>query len=300
LACNGKNKQKGEKIRISFERKKRVKRTRGIFGVPFHEGMRNSCWYHPKQAEKNGTWQQVKDLYDTYVIDKVEHAEQVRIPKIIHQIWLGSPLPEKYYDWQETWQKYHPDWEYKLWNEKDIEEFGLINKYWYDQTPNLGQKSDIARYEILYRIGGLYVDTDFECTSPFDVFHFTSDFYAGIMQCHGGFELCNALIGSAPGHPILKACIEAINIDTKHHQNPRINITYTTGPWHLTACFSQEALNGGRSVAFPVGYFYPWPWYKRKRGQHQKNTRRKIFRWARPETFAVHHWEESWFNQPTK
>jgi len=294
------NGKKGQKKYISLGRKKQVKSIPKKFGVPFHVGMKNSFWYHPKLAEKDVMWQQVKNLYDTYVIDKVEYAEQVRIPKIIHQIWLGGPLPKKYYDWQKTWQKHHPDWEYKLWNEKDIEEFGLVNKHWYDQTPNLGQKSDIARYEILYRIGGLYVDTDFECTWPFDVFHLTSDFYAGIMQWNTGFRLCNALIGSVPGHPILKACIETMNIDTKHHRDPRVNITYTTGPSHLTACFTQEASNGGRAVAFPVGYFYPWPWYKRKRGQHDKNKRKKILQWVRTETFAIHHWEESWFSQPAK
>ncbi len=33
----------------------------------------------------------------------------------------------------------------------------------YDQADNYGFKSDIARYEILYRFGGVYVDTDYEC-----------------------------------------------------------------------------------------------------------------------------------------
>ena len=34
----------------------------------------------------------------------------------------------------------------------------------------LGEKSDIFRYEILYRFGGVYVDTDFECIKPFECF----------------------------------------------------------------------------------------------------------------------------------
>ncbi len=270
------------------------------FGVPFHEGMKNSYWYYPELVEEDTWWQQAKNLYDTYVINKVEHAEHVRIPKIIHQIWIGSPLPEKYYHWQKSWQIRHPDWKYILWTDKDIEEFGLTNKHWYDQTTNYAQKADIARYEILYREGGLYVDTDFECIHSFDIFHHTCDFYAGIMQWKEGFRLCNALIGSAPGHPILKACIENINLDREYDSDPRINITYTTGPWHLTNCFNKEALRGKRVVAFPVGYFYPWPWYKRKRGQDAKNRRRKIVRWAKKETFAIHHWEESWFDQPSE
>ena len=33
----------------------------------------------------------------------------------------------------------------------------------FERAINPGMKSDIFRYEILKQIGGLYVDTDFEC-----------------------------------------------------------------------------------------------------------------------------------------
>jgi mannosyltransferase OCH1-like enzyme len=38
----------------------------------------------------------------------------------------------------------------------------------FDRASNFGEKSDIWRYEILFRLGGVYVDTDFECVRPFD------------------------------------------------------------------------------------------------------------------------------------
>ena len=68
-------------------------------------------------------------------------------------------FPEKHKAFRETWMQNHPGWEFRLWTDADIEAFGLTNKRLYDETPNYGAKSDIARYEILYRIGGLYVDT---------------------------------------------------------------------------------------------------------------------------------------------
>ncbi len=264
--------------------------------VSFHEGMKNSFWYYPALVEEDEWWQQAKNLYDKYVSNELEYSRYPQIPKIIHQIWLGSSLPDKYKTWQQSWKECHPDWEYKLWTDKDIEEFGLVNKYWYDKAVNYAQKADIARYEILYREGGLYVDTDFECLYAFDIFHHSYDFYVGIMQWKSEFRLCNALIGSVPGHPILRRCIETMNLNNEYDTDLRQNITYTTGPWHLTNCFNKEALNGKKVVAFPVGYFYPWPWYKRKRGKGAKNSARKIARWIKRETFAIHHWEESWFN----
>ncbi|GAI63343.1 unnamed protein product, partial [marine sediment metagenome] len=137
----------------------------------FHAAMSNSPRYVEKFANADPYWLGIKKLYNTYAIQDLRYAHAPRIPKIIHQIWLGSPFPEKYAYFQSTWQLHHPDWEYKLWTEKEIEEFGLTNKAAYDESTNYGQKSDIARYEILYRIGGLYVDTDFECFNNFDLFH---------------------------------------------------------------------------------------------------------------------------------
>jgi len=105
------------------------------FGVPFHVGMKCSEWYQPSWIQESN-WQRVKDLYDTYIVNNIKYDLQPRIPKIIHQIWIGSSLPEEYYCWQKSWQQYHPGWEYKLWTDKDIEELELVNKHWYDKTPN--------------------------------------------------------------------------------------------------------------------------------------------------------------------
>ena len=145
----------------------------------FHTAMSNSPRYTEKNAEADPYWSGVKKLYDTYAVQDLQYAVTPRIPKIIHQVWLGSPFPEKYSYFQSTWQTFHPDWEYILWTEKEIEEFGLVNQAAYDESTNYGQKSDIARYEILYRMGGLYVDTDFECFKNFDILHHCFDFYTG-------------------------------------------------------------------------------------------------------------------------
>ena len=70
-------------------------------------------------------------------------------------------MPATYKKFQKSWTDQHPDWEYTFWSEKEIDEFGLKNKELYDKAKNYATKSDIARCEILYRLGGLYVDADF-------------------------------------------------------------------------------------------------------------------------------------------
>ena len=85
-----------------------------------------------------------------------------KIPKIIHQIWLGPNIRPDI--WMNSWKidycKQYPDWEYKLWTEKEINEFGLKNKAQYEFEKFYNGKSDIARYEILNKYGGLFIDAD--------------------------------------------------------------------------------------------------------------------------------------------
>lgn len=261
------------------------------FGVPFDVEMQINSLYDHTIAAQSNHWITANALYNNHIIDELEIRDVPRIPKIIHQIWIGPrPLPAACKKFQATWIKVHPDWEYKLWTNEDIENFELTNKKLYDQSTNWGQKSDIARYEILYRFGGLYIDTDFECFFPFDLFHHTCDFYAGIVDNRPSkFLIANGLIGSVPYHPILKAIIDNMTLDKTEDQGDRNRIMETTGPYYFTRSFLKHALQSNRCVAFPVGYFYPWPSYEK----HNKK-REQILQWIRPETFAIHHWHCSW------
>ena len=55
------------------------------------------------------------------------------IPKTIHQIWLGSEFPSKYDELRNKMMSINSIWEYKLWTDKDVDEFGLKNYlYKYD------------------------------------------------------------------------------------------------------------------------------------------------------------------------
>ena len=86
------------------------------------------------------------------------------IPKILHFIWFGKlKIPMKIID---SWKKLHPDYEIKIWNEKNL--IKLKNQKIFDNTNKLNEKSDIARYEILYNYGGFYIDCDILCLKNID------------------------------------------------------------------------------------------------------------------------------------
>ncbi len=235
-----------------------------------------------------------KKTYNSYIFNQ-QKLGTPRIPHTIHQIWLGTkPFPEKYRQWQKSWQSI-PGWTYKLWTDKDVEKLNLANKAIYDKENNYGARSDIARIEILYRFGGLYVDTDFELLQP-EVLSFlneTCDFYCGItpLDCWS-FIIENALIGSIPGHPVLKACIDSLKHEDLEQQ------IVGKGLGFFTKMILMHAHKGYRDVIFPPTFFYPLGYRQAQqiraseKDPHRFEKIKKLV--AKPESIAIHWFDGSW------
>ena len=77
------------------------------------------------------------------------------IPKLLHKIWLGGEMPQQEALWLETWRKHMPDWQIIIWNDHMIDGFGLQLRGEYAKATHLAQKADIARIEIVHRMGGI-------------------------------------------------------------------------------------------------------------------------------------------------
>lgn len=255
-----------------------------------------------------------KAIYEQNSFDKQKPQETTRIPKIIHVMWLGGKLPEEFEPYVQSWAKFHPDWTILFWTDNnlnydqgnevaynfdqlanrlkkvsggeriviDTHKLSYENKPFYDEAKNYGEKSDILKWEIVYRFGGVYVDTDFECLQPLDVYHHTYDFYTGIQPLDTNMvQLGAALYGAIPNHPILQACVQNI----KNNQDIK-QIIVKTGPIHFTKTFLAVAGTTGLiDVALPSSYFYPC-------GYEQRGTSKE--EWCQNESSAVHHWAGSW------
>jgi len=223
-----------------------------------------------------------KDLYDRNNLSVIGENEE-HIPKIIHQIWLGSPLPDAFIELQESWIHHHlgREWRYKLWTDDDVAQIQLYNQEFYDATDNFGVKSDILRWEIVYTYGGIYVDTDAECLRSFDEL-LVYDFFTGLQPLDTFFvQLGAAVFGAVPGHPILKHCIETIREDWSLQGAPK-----KTGPVHFTKSFyAMAGKNGMKDIALPAYYFYPL-------GSQDKVVNKG--EWLANDAYAVHWWAKSW------
>ena len=122
------------------------------------------------------------------------------IPHLFHRIWLGGkPMPSHFVRWGESWQKLHPSWKMKLWTEKEIVHFTNIDIL--PKCSNLAMRSDIIRYEVIYREGGVYLDPDMECLKNIEMLVHGVEFF-GCWQRPD--ILSNAVFGSAPSTKIMQ------------------------------------------------------------------------------------------------
>ena len=152
--------------------------------------------------------------YERLKPSKVLLGSKPIIPKIVHQIWLGNAeIPKNYQYFLETWKQYNPDWEIKVWTIEDVlkEKFPNMDLFYLSRSH--AEQSDIIRYEIIRRYGGVYVDTDVECFTNFDVLNYRYDFYVNMEPPalnKKRVTIANNMIASVPNHYILTQALDNI------------------------------------------------------------------------------------------
>jgi mannosyltransferase OCH1-like enzyme len=249
--------------------------------VKFDSLIQQSYAFDQHKFDHAPNWQLLRELFDMNFVHAKDKDFGI-MPKKIHQVWLGSPIPTQFKKWGETWKRLNPTWEYKLWTDRDIDSLGGLNRILYDSRSNYGIKSDVVRYYILNQFGGIYVDTDFECIKSFDSLTYLN-FLIGIAY-HGDVEFYT---GCTPKHPVMQRIVEGVNKITSSDLFKRT--LDLTGSYFFTRNFFEvvtKSVNG--VLALPPNYFYPCPNTAVGMAAEQK------FDYVREESYALHHWAVSW------
>jgi hypothetical protein len=127
------------------------------------------------------------------------------IPKILHYVWVGGkPMPERVLQDIASWRRFCPDYEVKLWNEKN---FDVNNVPFTRDSCKLGKygwPADYIRFWALWHYGGVYLDADVEALKNIDELLENEAFI--------GFEnptlVGTAIIGAEKHNPIIGALLE--------------------------------------------------------------------------------------------
>lgn len=201
-----------------------------------------------------------------------------RIPKVIHRIWLGGPMPPVVARYGKAWRDLHPGWLVRTWRDWDLP--ALTHQEWFDRAASPAQRADIARLELLHRYGGVYVDTDFEPLKPLD------DLIAGtscFIATEDGRWLATGIMGAVPGHPFVADLIDGLPGSIQENRDAPPN--QQTGPKYVTGRYRAytEAHPDDPVTVFPAALFYPYHFTEPERAGD-----------AFPDAYAVHHWSHSW------
>lgn len=242
-------------------------------------------------AKTDKTWNLLNKHYQKS-IDRKETKN--KIPNIFHYIWVGGKIPKIYENNIDDWNNKNPEFKVMIWDDSHIESFLSNFKCYeiYKKATNLGMKSDIARYQILWSHGGVYMDTDFLCLSKdFAELNNRHSFYTGLSYDK---DVCffNGFFACSKGNQILDICLQNLNIDG--YMNIACEQTRTlhqTGPMFFTKCII-EYLESNSDIDFfpmPSQLLYPFPAVYR-----DITTQDLVNNFIKHDSVACHMWHSSW------
>ncbi len=122
----------------------------------------------------------------------------ILIPKLFHQIWLGDkPIPDSFKQWSGRWLALNGGWPHGAVDRRSSPRSHQQKQF--DAADKMAAKSDILRYEVIARHGGIYIDSDFEPLRPIE------ELLVGV-NCFYGDERpdtpCNAILGCVKEDPL--------------------------------------------------------------------------------------------------
>lgn len=215
-------------------------------------------------------------------------SENMLIPKIIHYCWFGkNPMPDKNKEWMKSWKKFCPDYEIIEWNENNYD----ISKNQYMlqayKQKKWGFVPDYARLDIIYKYGGIYLDTDVELIRNIDDLLYQKGF-AGFES--NQFVALGLGFGAAPGNAMIKGMMESYDNCYFLDYNGKLNLT--PSPVIQTNYLVKKGLklNGEYQVLNNELTIYP---EKMLSGKSVTSKRIKLA----PYTCAIHHYDGSWLDE---
>lgn len=141
----------------------------------------------------------------------------MNIEKKIYQIWIGpNPAPLK---WMSTWKEYHPDWEYSIFTQSDLDKRRFKNQDLIDHYMNKGiyaGVSDLIRYELIHEIGGFWPEADFICTNNTEELFTAPNSYC--YTCYENEEVAKGFVqpifAANPNNKFIKELIDELSKNT--------------------------------------------------------------------------------------
>lgn len=208
------------------------------------------------------------------------------IPRIIHYCWFGGKeLPESAKKCIESWKKFCPDYEIIQWDESNFD----IEKYDYAKEAYENKKwafvSDVARLDVLYNHGGIYLDTDVELIKSIDNLVDSSD---GFMGFEDKKQVASGLgIGAKKHSPIIELMLSGYK---------DCHFIKDNGEFDLTPCPVRNTRDLVKIGLVPNGTYQEIENFKflpREILAPKEATSGRL-KYLTDATLSIHHYDASW------
>lgn len=217
----------------------------------------------------------------------IQFSQEPLIPKKIHYCWFSdNPIPESLQKCIDSWKEKCPDYEIICWNEKNYD----VNQRRYTAEAYANQKygfvADVARFDILYEHGGIYLDTDVELLESLDEMLYQEAFTGtekwGNINSGGG-------CGAVPRHPMIKILSEQRDDISFINQDGSLNMD-TNGIYETKVFLENgfqiqnetQVING--VTVYPPLVFHPYDYVSCEEVRV-------------PETFSIHYFSGTWMDE---
>lgn len=203
------------------------------------------------------------------------------INKVIHYCWFGDQeLPVSVKKIIKTWKKHCPDYEIIEWNEANyVSDSPFVKRALKDKK--WAFVSDYARLEILYKYGGIYLDTDVEIIRNLDSL-LENSIYMGVED---KYSVATGLgMGAKKNSFQLKELMniyDSLNVDLSYPTCVEVTTSYLKKYGFKSV---EEIVNVNGITLYPTEYFCP-----------QKPGSKRIA--ITNNTYSIHHYSGSWKNK---
>lgn len=211
----------------------------------------------------------------------------------IHVVYLNeTPLPDFFKRCIETWRRDYPAARICMWDKNNLPP--LRTQKIYDACWHFAARTDVLRYELLHRFGGIYVDCDMMSLRPMDdllgpVSAFSSA--APPPEGHTGLwhEIC--ILGAEKNHPFYDYLLSKLAVWYEEHQSE--GACNSTGPffyYHMLLEWKREI----RAMSKDVCIFDPElmiPFRAEQEHASPSDDLENIY----PKARCVHWWAGTWW-----
>ena len=203
------------------------------------------------------------------------------IPRVFHRIWLGGqPMPDLFAQWGQSWLDLNPGWTMVTWTERNLPP--SAHPMAVARACHLSQRSNVYRYEVLARQGGVYLDCDFQALRPL------GSILDGI-SAFAAFKVPGrpsaAILGCEPGHVFALDLVRRIS-----ERDPAISMTMGDGHVKDVLATHPEVRMFEPELLHPVRHFECRKLWRDGIPLPVEEVRAMF-----PHALACHYWSDKWY-----